>query len=203
VGRWRKVTIRATAANTYIIKQALAAIIFMKIVCILGFMTFLLSCSKTSDFDEVVIDPSRKYNILHEDSVYDYYDGPTEITADLFVDDCSSVRQMCEIKFSEAKIENDTLDVEIFETNSITDYHFRIKLEDGRFGISYWYQMTLDTAVREIKTIKQILVLDKGEFKSGEVIRGYTEYIGQCTKGCVDVEMEPIHIKGNFKVTVK
>jgi hypothetical protein len=110
---------------------------------------------------------------------------------------------MCEIKFSEAKWGNDTLYVEISETNSIVDYHYRIKIVDGHFNINYWYQTTMDTAIREIRTIEQRLILDNSELKKGEVIRGHTEYIGQCIEGCVDAEMKPIRIAGNFKVTVK
>ena len=175
----------------------------MKIIYILALFTFSLSCSNRTDVDTVVIDPSRQYNILNEDSLYDYYDGPTKITADLFVDSCVSVRQMCEIKFSEAKFENDTINIEIHETNSIVDYHYKIKVIDGNFKINYWYQTTMDTAIREIQTIKQILILDKARFERGEVVKGHTEYIGQCVKGCVEAELAPIHIKGNFKVTVE
>jgi hypothetical protein len=179
----------------------------MRLLIFLMTMLLLTACGASGiigqNFDQVLINPSQAYDILYEDSLYDYYERPTRITADLFVDDCSSLRQMCEIKFSEAKLEKDTLHIEIFETNSLLDYHYKIKVVDGYFRINYWYQTTLDSSIREIKTIEQRLVLDKGRFKKGEVIKGHTEYIGQCIKGCNDAEMKPIHITGNFKATVK
>jgi hypothetical protein len=168
----------------------------------IGFLT-LFSCSTQANLDRILIDPSRPYEILHEDSLYDYYDEPTKITADLFVENCSSFSRMCEIKFSDAKLINDTLHLEISETNSVADYHYKIQVFEGRFKIKYWYQTTIDTSIRDVTTIKQRLVLDKRRFKKGDVIRGHTEYIGQCIEGCLEEEMQPIHISGDFKATVK
>jgi hypothetical protein len=175
----------------------------MRVVYISGLITLSLGCSNPKKLDSIVLDPTRRYDILHEDSLTNYYDEPKRITADLFIDDCSTERQMCDIEFAEAKLEHDTLSIEVSQTNSIDDYHYKIKIINGHFMINYWYQTTMDTSIRVIQTLKQTLILNNSKFKKGETIKGHTEYIGQCIKGCVTDEMKPIHIKGNFKITVR
>jgi hypothetical protein len=125
-----------------------------------------------------------------------------KITADTRLISDSQFKQMDEMKFAEARLKDDTLNILIFETNTIFDYKYKIKIVDDEFKIDFWYQTTIDTTDREVKTIKQTLVLNRREFKRGQEIRGHTEYEGQCVSGC-DGDEKPIVIKGNFKVTVE
>jgi hypothetical protein len=109
---------------------------------------------------------------------------------------------MDEIKFTEATLDQDTLNILIFGTNAIFDYKYKVKIIKDKFKINFWYQTTIDTTVREIKTLKQTLSLNKKDFGKGQEIRGRTEYEGQCIKGCA-ADDKRIIIKGNFKVTVE
>jgi len=169
----------------------------------------LISCSpQDRDFQSITFDTSNDFRIINEDSVYNALEGVADyvenvkITSDTRIISDSQFKQMNEIKFSEAKIKDDTLDILLFETNSVFDYKYKIKIVDNKFKIDFWYQTTIDTTGREIKTLKQILILNKKEFKKGQEIRGHTEYEGQCIRGCIADE-NPIIIKGNFKVKVE
>ncbi|MBN8577378.1 MAG: hypothetical protein J0L66_10575 [Cytophagales bacterium] len=169
----------------------------------------LISCSSQDrDFQSITFDTSNDFKIINEDSVYNALEGVADfqeivkITSDTRLISDSDFKQMDEIKFSEARIESDTLDILLYETNSIFDYKYKIKIVDGKFKIDFWYQTTIDTIDREIRTLKQTLILNKREFKKGDEIRGHTEYEGQCIKGC-STDENPIIIKGNFKVKVE
>jgi len=169
----------------------------------------LISCSAhDKEFQTIKFIPTYDFKIINEDSVYNAMEGLSDIedivkiNADTRLITDSQFKQMDEIKFTEAKLKNDTLNILIFEANTIFDYKYKIKIIDDEFKINFWYQTTIDTTEREIKTVKQTLILDKKEFKKGQEIRGHTEYEGQCIKGCATDE-KPIIIKGNFKVTVE
>lgn len=157
-------------------------------------------------FQPYDIEFTKHFEIVNEDSVYNALEGMSgteevRITSDLRWISGTGNTQMDEIKFTEADLRADTLNIEIFETNPVFDYKYRIRVINGDFNISFWYHTTIDSTVREIKTLEQSLILSGKEFKKGQEIRGYTEYKGECIKGCAK-DKELIYIKGNFKATI-
>jgi hypothetical protein len=177
---------------------------------LINFSLLLLSSCSTpvQEFHLIQFDEVNGFRIAYEDSVYNVLEGLSEIeenvkiTADTRLITDSQFPQMDEIKFTEARLNQDTLNVLIYETNTIFDYKYKIKIIKDKFRIDFGYKTTIDTTERQIKTVKQTLILNKKEFKKGQEIRGHTEYEGQCVIGCAADE-KPIVIKGNFKVMVE
>jgi len=163
---------------------------------------FVVSASGQS-FKTLTIDPARQFKISHEDSVYINYRDTLRITADLSMPTSENPSTaVYEIRFTEAKLIGDTLNILIDELNPAYYHKYQIQIIKNKYRVSYNFLSSGEDVDRKIKADDFVLILNTGDIKKGKEIRGHTEYKGKCVKGCW-----PSHsvfdIKGDFKVVVK
>jgi hypothetical protein len=108
---------------------------------------------------------------------------------------------MYDIKFAEAKTRGDTIVIEIHDTNTIFDFKYDLKIIQDKFSVDFWYQTTIDTAMRKIETVDGKLILRNKRYRKGAELIGYTEYKGRCVSYFDKNEI--YIIKGTFKVRLE
>lgn len=153
-------------------------------------------------FFPVSFDPSRDYTIARQDSIVDHFGEMLPICADLSVTNWGDdPYNMYAIRFAETKRKGDTIYIQIHETNTLYDYDYDLKIVDQKFSPNFWYQVTIDSAVRKIETLESMLILKTKSFKKGSILVGYLEYKGRCVSFFDKNEIYTI--KGTFKVRLK
>ena len=150
----------------------------------------------------VSFDSSREYTIAGLDSMVDHFGEMLPIQADLSVVNWGEDPYgMYAIRFSEAKVKGDTIYVHIHETNTVYDYDYDLKITDQKFSANFWYQVTIDSAVRKIETLESKLTLKTKDFKTGDFLVGYIEYKGKCVSF---FDKDEIYVvRGTFKVRLE
>jgi hypothetical protein len=150
----------------------------------------------------ISVDPSRQYNVSHQDSIVEDFGEKLPITADLSVVNWGEdPYNMYAIRFADARKKGDTIYIHIQETNTLYDYDYNLKIIKDKFSANFWYQTTMDSAVRKIETVDTRLVMKAKSFKKGSFLIGYTEYKGQCVS---DFDKNEIYIvRGAFRVRLE
>jgi hypothetical protein len=178
----------------------LAAILFMKLFATIFVFCFVVSASGQG-FKTLKIDPAGEFEIDYEDSVYIDLDT-LRIKADLRMPTKEDPSTVYEIRFTEATLIGDTLNVRINELNPAYYHMYQIQIVKNKYRVCYNFLSSGEPVDRKVKADDFKLVLNTGDIKKGKEIRGHTEYKGKCVKGCW-----PSHsvfdIKGDFKVVVK
>jgi hypothetical protein len=153
-------------------------------------------------FFSVSFDPIRNYSVPAQDSIVDQFGDVLPIRADLSVANWGEDPYgMYAIRFADAQKKGDTIYVHFHETNTVYDYDYDLKIVDGKFSSNFWFQLTIDSAVRKIETLDSKLVLKTKNFKKGSFLIGYTEYKGQCVSS---FDKNEIYIvRGTFKVRLE
>ncbi len=158
-------------------------------------MLMLLALAESATgqiFRALAIDDTRDFEIEDEDStVSQLY----KITSDLMVENLD-VHQM---KFTQARQKGDTLTILIFETHPSLGHEYWIKIVKDRYTIDYRFEPGGDVK-RKINAEGFGLILNTTDVGPGKELRGYTEYRGNCVKGCKD---KLVTIRGNFKVKIE
>jgi hypothetical protein len=179
----------------------LAAIYLMTLRIFLIIIVFPVYAFGQTEF-KLTIDPKRKYKIENADILVEYWGDTLKVTSDLNLTNWSDMVNMRQLRFSEGKLENDTVKILVFETNTIYDYEYNLKIFKDKFTIDFWYQTTIDTARRKIETVEGKLTLKSIKTTTGAELIGYTEYRGKCVEYCYK-EDEYYTISGTFKVRLR
>lgn len=104
------------------------------------------------------------------------------------------------MRFTEfTKRANDTLQLDIFETNPAYSQNLTIRMINNQFKMDINYQTSGPYNPRKIKTIKQVLILKNHPNTKNDSIFGTLNYRGICQSGCTG----NIEIKGVFKAKIK
>ena len=153
-------------------------------------------------FFPVSFDPFRDYTIARQDSMVHHFGEMLPIRADVSVTNWGDdPYDMYAIRFTEATRKGDTIYVHIHETNTVYDYDYDLKIVDQKFSANFWYQVTIDSAVRKIETLESKLILKTKNFKKGSFLVGYIEYKGRCVSF---FDKNEIYIeRGTFKARLE
>lgn len=182
------------------IEQAAPSLLMDRVLLIILFLAPGLAWGQK--FFPISIDPSREYNIVRQDSIVDHFGEMLPISADLSVVNWGDdPYDMYAIRFSDAKTKGDTIYVHIHETNTVYDYDYDLKIVDGKFSANFWYQVTIDSALRKIETLESKLIVKTKSFKKGSFLIGYTEYKGRCIS--LFDKNEIYIVRGTFKVRLE
>jgi hypothetical protein len=151
----------------------------------------------------LTIDPTAEFKIDNEDRVYVDNIDTLRIMADLSMPTKEDpLTTVYEIRFTEAKLTGDTLNILINELNPAYYHKYEIQIVKNKYRVSYNFLSSGEQVDREVKADDFKLILNTRDIKKGKEIRGHTEYKGKCVKGCW-----PSHsvfdIKGDFKVVVQ
>ena len=153
-------------------------------------------------FFPVSFDPSRDYTIAGQNSIVDQFGEMLPIQADLSVANWGEdPYDMYAIRFADAKRKGDTIYVHIHETNTVYDYDYDLKIVDQKFSANFWYQVTIDSAVRKIETLDSKLILKTKSFKKESFLVGYIEYKGRCVS--LYDKNEIYIVRGTFKARLE
>ena len=104
------------------------------------------------------------------------------------------------MRFAEfKKINSDTLELKIFETNPAYSQNLTIKIVDNKFKTEFDYRISGPPIKPKIKRVKQELIVKSIPKRKGEMIFGTFYFKGICESDC-NAEIE---IKGDFKAELK
>ena len=150
------------------------------------------------------VDATRDFEIEHEDSTISR-SGPNgnetfKIASNLMVENNDLHKEIHEIKFAKAERRGDTLSILIFESHSALRHEYWIKIVKDRYMIDY-RSLQAGEVKRKIKPEGFGLILNSSDLNTGKDLRGYTEYRGNCVKGCSRDKV--VIIRGNFKVRIE
>lgn len=175
--------------------------------------SILVSCGikkNESEFDEITIDKQLDSNLfnsidfmlnpltLKTESGYDNLPDSTKyvIKSNAIVNN-DSLRLM---RFAELKrIDSDTLELKIFETNPAYSQHLTVKIVDNQFKSDFNYWMSGPPIDPKIKRLKQKLIVKSIPKQKGEMIFGKFYFKGICESDC-NGEVE---IKGDFQAELE
>lgn len=165
-------------------------------------LTFFPATTWGQTFSPIREDQTREYKISRQDTIVDHWGEMLKINADLTVVNWGDdPYHMYDIKFAEARTRGDTIVIEIHDTNTIFDFKYDLKIIQEKFSVDFWYQTTIDTAMRKIKTVDGKLILRNKRYRKGSELIGYTEYKGRCVSY---FDKNKIYIiKGTFKVRLE
>jgi hypothetical protein len=147
-------------------------------------------------YKPLVSDSKKDFRFKNEGKVIEWLDGPEKIDSDMVVNGDA----LTDIQFATAKLNGDTLNVEIYQTDESHDHHYRIEIIKNTYKIDYNFSYPVDTVTRKIEPLDFRLIVNTKVFKKGTVLRGYTEFKGKCTVNCYD---DIIEAKGFFMVTIE
>ncbi len=185
----------------------------LKKLLIIALCSILVSCGikkNETEFDEITIDKELNSNLfnstefilnpltLKTESGYDNVPDSTKyaLKSNAIVNN-DSLRLM---RFTELKrIDSDTLELKIFETNPTYSQHLTIKIVDNQFKSDFNYSMSGPPIDPVIKGLKQELIIKSIPKQNGEMIFGKFYFKGICESDC-NGEVE---IKGNFKAELE
>lgn len=176
--------------------------LFMRNIGLYFVFVFVPAITWGQTFFPILEDHTRKYKISRQDTIVDHWGEMLKINADLtIVNWGDDPYHMYDIKFAEARMRGDTIIIQIHDTNTIFDYKYDLKIIQDKFLVDFWYQTTIDTAVRKIETVEGNLTLRNKRYKKGSELIGYTEYKGRCV---TYFDKDKIYIiKGTFKVRLE
>ncbi|WMI68188.1 hypothetical protein [Mangrovimonas sp. YM274] len=185
----------------------------MKKLLIIILSTTLVSCGvkkNKSEFDKMTFDKELNSNLFNStesilnpltlkiESGYDNLPDSTQysIKSNAIVNN-DSLRLM---RFAELKrIDSDTLELQIFETNPAYSQNLTIKIIDNQFKSDFKYWMSGPPIDPKIKKIKQELIVKSIPKQKGEMIFGKFYFKGICESDCSG----EIEIKGDFKAMLE
>lgn len=185
----------------------------MKKLLIITLFTILISCGtkkNKTDFDNITIDKELKSNLFNSTEFmlnpltlktkfgYDNVSDSTQyiIKSNAIVNN-DSLRLM---RFAELKrINSDTLELKIFETNPAYSQHLKIKIVDNQFKSDFNYWMSGPPIDPKIKTLEQELSIKSIPKQKGEIMFGTFYFKGICESDCSG----EIVIKGDFKAELE
>ncbi len=111
------------------------------------------------------------------------------------------------IRFCEAELSNGTIILYIHDFTASTNDNLKIKITNRLFQCQYWTAYVADKGDEGLiwTTKKQILILDKREYKKGDTIKGKLEF--ECLQEVTNPKYKGryphyIRIEGVFKTTV-
>jgi hypothetical protein len=144
-------------------------------------------------------EPSKSFPIKDEGMSYPIsLTGDTDIiTSDLIIneDTINSIRS------SYAKLSGDSLLITLYG-NATAYYHkYRVTIYKNHFDILYDYKISGPYTERKIVTITSKLILNTDDFLKGNIVRGFTQFYGECVRG--GCEGKKFNIKGNFKALIE
>lgn len=175
--------------------------------------TILVSCEIEKDkteFDEITIDKELSSNLfnstkfilnpltLKTESGYDNVSDSTQyiIKSNAIVNN-DSLRLM---RFAKLKrINSDTLELKIFETNPAYIQNLTIKIADNEFKSDFSYWMSGPPIDPKVKTLKQELTVKSIPKQKGDMVFGTFYFKGICESDCSG----EIEIKGDFKTELE
>jgi len=175
--------------------------------------TILVSCGiqkNKTQFDKVVIDKELHSNLfsstefminpltLKTEFGYDNIPDSTQyIIKSNAIVNSDSLRLM---RFAKLKrIDSDTLELKIFETNPAYSQNLTIKIVDNQFKSNFKYWMSGPPIDPKVKTLKQELIIKSIPKQKGEMIFGTFYFKGICESDCSG----EIEIKGDFKAELE
>ncbi|MFI0431041.1 hypothetical protein [Mariniflexile sp. HMF6888] len=185
----------------------------MKKLLIITLSTILVSCGikrNKTEFDKITIDKELNSNLfnstefmlnpltLKTESGYDNYPDSTQyiIKSNAIVNN-DSLRLM---RFAKLKrIDSDTLELKIFETNPAYSQNLTIKIVNNEFKTEFDYRMSGPPIEPKIKKLKQELTIKSIPKQNGEMIFGSFYFKGICESDCNG----GIEIKGDFKAELE
>ncbi|UII77782.1 hypothetical protein LV716_08435 [Flagellimonas sp. HMM57] len=175
--------------------------------------TTLISCGTLKDktaFDTIAVDINLNSGLfdstefilnpmtLRTESGYDNVPDSTRyiITSNAIVNN-DSLRLM---RFTELRrIDADTLELNIYETNPAYSQNLTIKIVDNQFKSEFDYRMPGPPLDPKVKTLRQKLTVKGIPKQQGEMIFGTFYFKGICVSDC----SEEIEIKGAFKAELE
>ena len=172
----------------------------MKQITLFLFLSTLSQITTGQIFRTLSIDATRDFEIEHEDSTVLAMGVPVKIASDLMKSNNDIHTTIHEMKFTRAEFNGDTLDILIYETHPSLRHEYWIKIVNDKYMIDY-RQLIDGELKRKIKPEGFGLILNTSDIGPGKELRGYTEYRGNCVKGCV--KDKTIIIRGNFKVMLE
>ena len=162
--------------------------------------TALTGCSQFSHpgANNLVIDGERTYYIENEDSLYSGFEPEGDPdTYDTLRSSLTVNDDWITIRSTQATLKGDTLHILIHELNPAFYHRFYISIFDGKYSILYKFT-TGDEFVAS--TLESWLVLNAGDFRPGQEVRGHVEYKGECfNQGWKEL----FEISGTFKAIIK
>ena len=171
------------------------------------FIVVLLAMSEIATgqiFRTLTVDDTRDFEIEHEDSTVSKpgVNGNElfKVASDLMVENHDLHKDLHEMKFTQAGKKGDTLTILIFETHPTLRHEYWIKVVKDKYMIDYRSVPGGDVK-RKINPEGFGLILNTAEVGHGKELRGYTEYRGNCVKGCSRDKV--VIIRGNFKVRIE
>lgn len=174
----------------------------MKNIGLFIILTFVPAIGRAQVLFPVTENTTKAYKISGQDSIVDNWGEKIRINADLTITNWGKDPDgMYSIKFAKGKIKGDTIIIVIHDTNTIYDYKYDLKILRDKFSVNFWYQTTMDTAVRKIETIESKLMLKTKAYKKGAILTGYTEYKGRCVT--LFDKNEIYIVRGTFKVRLE
>jgi hypothetical protein len=151
---------------------------------------------------QVTFDSLRQYSITQEDSLIDIWGKEMNIheyekvNADLRIPNNWGPT---EINFAKANLSGDTLYIEFHGYPGHTIETFKITIVKDKYR-SYYSFIDDGDFVSKMTPLDTKLILNKGNYKKGTTLKGYTEYNGNC-RNCKG--NKTIEIKGSFKTLVE
>ncbi len=173
----------------------------------------LVSCdikNNIPEFNNIVIDNGLNSHLftstefiynpltLKTESGYDNVSDSTQyiITSNAIVNkDSLRVMRFAELK----RMNSDTLELKIFETNPAYAQNLTIKIVEDRFTMDFKFWMSGPLIDPQIKRIEQELTLKSIPKEKGDMIFGKFYFRGICESDCEG----KIEIEGDFKAELK
>lgn len=147
---------------------------------------------------------------LHSDSILNpmtiltpngVYDGVLDSNKYEVQSDCIiNADPRWRIRFANAKHENDTLKIEIQESNPASDPHVWITVSQNVFSAEFHFDASGPRVDRKFKTVDQRLSLIKSDLSKGERLEGHIYLKSECVEGCQGKYFE---IEGFFKALIE
>ncbi|TYA71390.1 hypothetical protein [Seonamhaeicola marinus] len=104
------------------------------------------------------------------------------------------------MRFAELKrIDSDTLELKIFETNPAYSQNLTIKIVNNQFKSDFKFWMSGPPLDAKIKRLEQKLIVKSIPKERGEMIFGRFHFRGICESDCNG----KVEIKGDFKATLE
>ena len=167
---------------------------------ILGLLTLPGCSAQKVKWKSIDTDRHATYEIKNEGKLYHaFFDAPNEQgpkRSSLIVNG-DTLRNLM---FTEAKLNQDTLKILIYQTDEAYHHAYRIVIVNNKFCIDYSFLTSGVQTRRRIKPLATKLVVGTLEFRKGGTVRGYTAYRGKCKRGCWE---DLILVEGNFSVIIE
>ena len=176
----------------------------MRQITVLLFILTSQTISYCQTPQNVSVDKTRDYRVRDEDKVFSLVDKTFKRKSDvqiIFPELSSDLLTMPQVH---ATTTDDTLRVTLESINEAIYSKYTIKIIDKKCLITFHFtESGQATDPREITADNYKLVLDHGDFKKGNTIKGHTEFQGRCLTGYCPEYVKDLKVKGNFVVKVE